>query len=361
MKNTAINIALIAALFGTAAAQASEFDGAWVGGKVGKNRASATGLDSQKPTSYGLEGGYNWNMSNYLLGINGFADINKRATHAPGAINYGSHVYGLDAKLGVPYGKWLPYAKLGVAQTSGNGDVVLRNIDETDVHLGLGVEYKFAPSWSLTGEVTRSTAESAGTELRNRNFTIGINYYFGGARTAPVSSNAAELERAEYAEEVVAEAEVEQPSYDLELATPRKTEPATLTKETWKTLLEEKALVIEGAHFDFDSAKLRPTANAKLNEVVEFAAAYPDAKLEISGYTDSVGAEKYNLTLSERRAAAVKKYLVDKGVPDDRIDRKGYGEADPVASNKTKEGRAKNRRVEIRSVGVEETLIRVIN
>ncbi len=362
MKKQSIHIALIAALFGVTTAQASEFDGGWVGAKIGKNRASATGLDSQTPTSYGLEGGYNWNMGNYLLGVDGFADINKRATHAPGAINYGSHVYGLDAKLGIPYGNWLPYAKLGYANTSGNGDVVLRNIDDNDVHLGLGVEYKFAPNWSLTGEVTNSSGESGVNKLRNTNATIGLNFYFGGAKAAAPTAAANELQRAEYQATPAAPAVLEQATYDLEPALKQSApEAATLTRETWETLLQEKALVIEGAHFDFDSAKLRPTADAKLNEVVEFAAAYPDAKLEVSGYTDSIGAEKYNLKLSERRAAAVKQYLVNKGVSDSRIHTQGYGEADPVASNKTKEGRAKNRRVELRSLGVDETTIRVIN
>jgi OOP family OmpA-OmpF porin len=68
--------------------------------------------------------------------------------------------------------------------------------------------------------------------------------------------------------------------------------------------------------------------------------------VEIRGYTDSVGPASYNLELSQRRAEAVKQYLVNAGIDPSRLVAKGYGEADPIASNKTPEGRAQNRRIE---------------
>ncbi|NDU86096.1 MAG: OmpA family protein, partial [Ferrovum sp.] len=70
-------------------------------------------------------------------------------------------------------------------------------------------------------------------------------------------------------------------------------------------------------------------------------------KVKIAGYTDSIGSAKYNLKLSEKRADAVKSYLVSKGIPASRIHTEGHGLNDPVASNKTREGRAQNRRAEI--------------
>jgi OOP family OmpA-OmpF porin len=74
--------------------------------------------------------------------------------------------------------------------------------------------------------------------------------------------------------------------------------------------------------------------------------AYPEVRVEIRGYTDSSGDWNYNLDLSQRRADSVKNYLVNSGIATDRIVSKGYGEADPVASNSTASGRAENRRIE---------------
>jgi OOP family OmpA-OmpF porin len=101
--------------------------------------------------------------------------------------------------------------------------------------------------------------------------------------------------------------------------------------------------------FDFDKADIKPGAYPILEEAVVVLANNPGLKVEVQGYTDSIGSEEYNLGLSERRAKAVEAYMEGKGVDPDIISAKGYGEANPVASNETKEGRAKNRRVEFRA------------
>lgn len=335
MKKSTINMALLTALLGMGAAQASEFDGGWIGGKIGSNRSNVTGLDTRNATTYGLEGGYNWNMGGFLLGVDGFVDSNSKATHNPGAVNYGSSAYGLDAKLGIDAGKWLPYAKIGYAQTDGSGGAGA--IGGSDVHLGLGVEYKFAPQWSVAGEYTTASAKTAGNKLNNNNFTIGINYYFDAPAPAPVAA---------------APAPAQAPAPAAQAA-------PTSMPETWKTLLENKPVCIEGANFEFDSAKLRSGEIKKLDEVVGFAAKYKDAKLESSGHTCDIGAEEYNQKLSERRAESVKAYLVGKGVAADRIASVGYGESRPMADNKTRASREQNRRVEVCTVLKVEKKVRV--
>lgn len=113
-------------------------------------------------------------------------------------------------------------------------------------------------------------------------------------------------------------------------------------------ILTARPVVITGANFDFDSAALKSSADAKLKPVVEFAKKYPDADMEVVGHTDEIASEAYNLGLSKRRAAAVKGWLVKNGVDAKRISAKGMGKTQPVASNKTEEGRAQNRRVEVR-------------
>ncbi|OGS91945.1 MAG: hypothetical protein A2Z95_03465 [Gallionellales bacterium GWA2_60_18] len=317
MKKYMKRIVLVAVLLAMPAAQASEFDGGWLGGKIGANRSGVTGVDRKSATSYGLEGGYNWNRSSYLLGVNGFIDSNGSADHNPAPFSYGSSAYGIDAKLGVPSGNWLPYAKLGYARTDGDG--AAGAIDGGDVHFGLGVEYKFAPNWSLAGEYTTASAKTGAQKLSNDNFTIGLNFYFGAP--APVAPAA----------------KMEEP----------KPVPKAAPNETWKTLLENKPVCIEGANFEFDSAKLRDGEIKKLDEVVSFANEYPDVQLESSGHTCDIGTEEYNQKLSERRAESVKAYLVKNGVAAQRVVTVGYGESRPMADNNTREGRELNRRVEV--------------
>ncbi len=108
-----------------------------------------------------------------------------------------------------------------------------------------------------------------------------------------------------------------------------------------------KVVRLEGVTFEFNKARLRPDAQTILTWVVGIMQKYPDMQVELAGYTDSIGGVAYNQKLSERRAVAVKEYLVEKGIDAGRIQAKGYGKENPVASNDTDEGRERNRRVEL--------------
>jgi outer membrane protein OmpA-like peptidoglycan-associated protein len=99
--------------------------------------------------------------------------------------------------------------------------------------------------------------------------------------------------------------------------------------------------------FGFDSDVLGAGAPAELDRVSELLAGRPSARLAIEGHTDDVGDDAYNLALSERRAAAVKAYLVHKGVAADRIEARGFGETRPVVPNTDDASRRRNRRVEL--------------
>jgi OmpA-OmpF porin, OOP family len=113
----------------------------------------------------------------------------------------------------------------------------------------------------------------------------------------------------------------------------------------------EKVTFAADAFFDFDKAVLKPEGKAKLKDLV---AKTKNISLEVIiavGHTDSVGTDAYNQKLSERRASAVRAYLIELGVEKNRVYTEGKGEGQPVADNKTAEGRAKNRRVEIEVVG----------
>ena len=107
-----------------------------------------------------------------------------------------------------------------------------------------------------------------------------------------------------------------------------------------------KAIVLDGVEFKSGSAEISPASDQILVKVYNTLAQNPDIEVEIQGYTDNSGKKAVNQKLSLARANAVKKYLVDKGISDTRISTKGFGPDKPIASNKTKEGRQKNRRIE---------------
>jgi len=105
------------------------------------------------------------------------------------------------------------------------------------------------------------------------------------------------------------------------------------------------------AFFDFDKSVLKPEGRAKLDDLVSKIRGINLEVIIAVGHTDSIGTDAYNQRLSVRRAEAVKAYLVSKGIERNRVYTEGKGEKQPVADNRTKEGRAKNRRVEIEVVG----------
>jgi len=114
-----------------------------------------------------------------------------------------------------------------------------------------------------------------------------------------------------------------------------------------------KRIILRGVNFDFNKSNIKSEFAPILDEAAQTLKDNPDVKVQIVGYTDSIGSEAYNLRLSERRAQAVKQYLVSKGVAAGRLSTEGRGEQDPIAPN-TKdgkdnpEGRAMNRRAELK-------------
>jgi len=108
-----------------------------------------------------------------------------------------------------------------------------------------------------------------------------------------------------------------------------------------------KRIVLRGVHFDFDKSAIRPDAEPILDEGADILKQNANVTIEVNGYCDIIGTEEYNMKLSDRRAAAVVKYLESKGIPGDRLEPHGYGKTNFVATNKTADGRAQNRRVEL--------------
>ncbi len=179
--------ALLAALAAAGNAAADDFAGGYVGADVGLNRTGTSGTSTSSTAnspSYGVEGGYGWNLgSSVLLGVEGHVDSNRGTTHAPLGL-YGSNAYGLGLKIGVPIDSLMPYARLGYERTQGTG--VLSGFSANSPNSSLGLMYKFAPSWSLEGEWTASTPSSGGLKLKSNSLNFGLNFHFD----APASTAA---------------------------------------------------------------------------------------------------------------------------------------------------------------------------
>jgi OOP family OmpA-OmpF porin len=114
---------------------------------------------------------------------------------------------------------------------------------------------------------------------------------------------------------------------------------------------ERKTWVFKDIKFEFDKATLMKSSYPILDNIYTILSDHPEIKtVEIQGHTCSIGTEAYNLDLSQRRAHTVMKNLQDKGIDPARMTAKGYGESQPMESNKTKQGRSNNRRVELKPV-----------
>ncbi len=127
--------------------------------------------------------------------------------------------------------------------------------------------------------------------------------------------------------------------------------PAPAAKPAPAAPASTKVTYAADAFFDFDKSVVKAEGKAKLDDLVGKIKGINLEVIIAVGHTDSVGTDAYNQKLSVRRAEAVKAYLVSKGIEQNRVYTEGKGEKQPIASNKTAEGRAKNRRVEIEVVG----------
>jgi outer membrane protein OmpA-like peptidoglycan-associated protein len=119
-------------------------------------------------------------------------------------------------------------------------------------------------------------------------------------------------------------------------------------KKIEQDLLKNKRAIVYGIYFDFNQDTIKTESEPVLKEIAQAIADRPDWKLTIAGYTDNIGGDKYNLDLSQRRSASVKRALVERyHVDGSRLSTAGYGDSSPIDTNDTLEGRARNRRVEL--------------
>jgi outer membrane protein len=251
-----------------------------------------------------------------------------------------------------PAGDFRPYLGVGVNLTLiSNVNLAVPtakpiplSLDSTSVGPAAqaGFDFRIAEHWFLNADVKwamiRSDVKFDGTKLTQARidpllYGVGIGYRFGGA-AAPAPMPAAKPMPAPTPPPAPAPAPVAAPQ-----------PPAPPAPAVAPPVRQE--VVLKGVNFETASAKLKPESTRILDGVATTIVQCHCSRVDIRGYTDSVGKPAYNQELSERRAAAVKEYLEGHGVSAGILTAAGLGEENPVASNKTAAGRAENRRVTV--------------
>ncbi|MFA6068317.1 MAG: OmpA family protein [Janthinobacterium sp.] len=309
------------------------------------NGETVTGFTKdQRDTGYKLFVGRQLNQ--YFAVEGGYFDLGKfdfqSTTSGNGVLNGQAGFRGVNLDLlgQLPLSQRLSLlGRVGMHYTKTNTEFSgNRLLGSTNTHaserklnakLGLGLEYKFSEALALRGEVERYRLNDA---VGNRGdadlYSVSLVYKLG----RPASATPAYQPAPEVAPVVAMPAPVIE----------AKPAPAPVS---------EKVSFASEALFDFDQSTLKPQGKAALDQLLGQLTGMDLEVIVTVGHTDAVGSDAYNLKLSQRRAEAVKAYLVTQGVETNRVYTEGKGETQPVADNTTAAGRAKNRRVTVEVVG----------
>ncbi|MGP1485618.1 MAG: OmpA family protein [Campylobacter sp.] len=228
---------------------------------------------------------------------------------------------------------------------AGFEDVSARFVDNDDDvfgQYGLGLKYQVADNFALRAEATDSIKFDHGNH--NLHYTLGFAVAFDSKKMAPVTQPAPMVAPEKPA--VVVDLDDDKDGVLNDADKCPNTPAGVVVDETGC----EKVIILRdlGVNFAFDSYQVSSSYLEEIKKVAVFMNEHSDYRVVLEGHTDSVGNDAYNQKLSEKRANAVAKALKDLGVSASKITTVGYGETKPIADNKTKEGRAENRRVEAR-------------
>ncbi len=298
-------------------------------------------LPYDSATAYGIGLGYNLSEK---LGVEFTFHYVKTTYNGDILLNHGvdfdekhanTKIYKLDLLYHLtgllPGDMIVPYLAAGPGMIAFDPGIKGGNSDNDFLlNYGGGLKIFLTRNIALRGDLRDVINFNAGSAYSSLLYTAGLTYEIGGK------------ERAEVKEEAPAtEAEPVPAPVPAPIITPPPPAPAPK---------EQGSIIFRNINFDFDKSNIKSESYPILDEVTEYLKANPKVKMEVQGHTDSKGKAAYNLKLSDRRAAAVKTYLVGKGIAANRLETKGYGLTKPIAPNDTEENRARNRRVEFKPI-----------
>ncbi len=240
-----------------------------------------------------------------------------------------------------PFGKLVPYLAAGVGGISFDVD---RGDNDTNalVNYGAGLKYFLTESLALQGDVRHIISFS--TTHHNLMYTVGLTFYFGGEKKKEVITAKEEVTPVK---KEVTPVKVVQDSDGDGVPDDRDQCPRT---PKGAPVNEVGCWVCKGLEFDFDKWNIQPQYFPIIDEAIDCMNQNPDITIEIQGHTCDIGTAEYNQVLSEKRANEVKNYFITSGIAPERLTAIGYGLTRPIADNTTKEGRVKNRRVQLKPI-----------
>ena len=326
------------------------------------------GLEDDSDTAWRLKAGFDladrWALEIFQTNL-GDAGLSPQgeAEHTARGADVQYYLYRAHAD----YTGLSAFVRAGVASMKISDNQGLGLNGDTHGMLGAGVEYGFGHGWGV-----RLDADTYGSDTRF--YALTVLKRFGGAAPAPAPVMAAAPAPAPAPKPVVKDddgdgvpntrdrcpatvtgAEVNAQGCELDtdgdgVVNRLDACPATAKGKAVDTKGCELPVVIrlEGVTFETGSARLTPASLTILDEVAETLRKNPDVRVEVAGHTDDRGRRDFNVKLSRQRAEAVRDYLVNKGIAADRLSARGYGPDQPAADNASAEGRAMNRRVELK-------------
>lgn len=220
------------------------------------------------------------------------------------------------------------------------------------VNLGLGLDMAVSDDWNVTTEfgvhalandyLDATTGTGRGgllgsSEDSYMTFNLGLMYTFSKGEPSKYCQLYEGIS-----------ADVPEIDYDRIENIVKKHIPEVIETQVVVEKEAEQKWVLVGVNYDFNKASLKSESYPILFHAVQVLLQNPDVRVEIQGYTDNIGSEEYNMKLGQRRAQTVKDYLVARGISADRLSVRSFGESQPIADNKTAEGRSINRRVEFK-------------